>query len=79
MWEYLPEMINERSNSTSCIIYLKENEYILNIFGYNNPSKQYLSTIEYLDLKAKDSFWKFLNFKNINFISLNIANLFCMN
>ena len=78
-WTDLPEMLIERSNSFACIINNKDNKYILNVFGYNSQTKEYLNTIEYLILNKKDSYWKLLRYNNPNLISLNISNLFCLN
>ena len=78
-WTDLPEMIIERSNSSSCIFNIKENKYIINLFGYNSPSKEYLNTIEYLDLNKKNSRWNFLKYNNLNLISLYLSNFFCIN
>ena len=80
-WDYLPDMLVERSNSSTCIIDNKENnnEYIINLFGYNSASKKYLNTIEYLDLNKKDSSWKYLKYNNKDNIFLNIRNFFCIN
>ena len=73
-------MLIERSNSSSCIIENKNNRYILNLFGYNYPSKEYLNTIEYKDMNEEDcSNWKYLNYNNPNLIPLNISNFFCIN
>ena len=80
-WDYLPDVLVERSKSATCIIDNKEsnNDYVLNIFGYNYPSKEYLNTIEYIDLFNKDSSWKYLKYSNDNNILLNISNFFCIN
>ena len=78
-WANLPEMIIERSNSTSCIMNNKDNKYIFNIFGFNSQTKEYLNTIEYLIINKEDSCWKYLNYINPYLISLNIHNLFCVN
>ena len=55
-WDYLPDMLIERRNSATCIINNKESnkEYIFNLFRYNSPLKEYLNTIEYLELNKKD-------------------------
>ena len=78
-WANLPEMIIERSNSTSCIMNNKDNKYIFKIFGFNTQTKEYLNTIEYLIINKEDSCWKYLNYINPYLISLNIHNLFCVN
>ena len=78
-WDNLPEMITERSNSGTCIINNKNSKYILNIFGYNYPTNEYLNTIEYLDINDKDTNWKYLNYNNQSLIPLDISNFFCIN
>ena len=80
-WRDLPEMITERSNSASCIINKKENKYIFNLFGYNYPTKEYLNTIEFLNINQNNSNWKYLNYNynNPNLISLHLSNFFCIN
>ena len=75
-WNILPEINIERSNSTSCII---NNKYIITLFGYNNPSKEYLNSIEYLNINDKDSFWNYLKYSNQNLINLYLSNSFCIN
>ena len=75
-WNILPEINIERSNSSSCII---NNKYIITLFGYNNPSKEYLNSIEYLNINDKDSFWNYLKYSNPNLINLYISNSFCIN
>ena len=72
-------MINERSNSSSCIINKKEKSYIFNLFGYNYPTKEYLDTIEFLIINQNDSNWEYLNYNNPNLISLYLSNFFCIN
>ena len=72
-------MITERSNSGTCIINNKNSKYILNIFGYNYPTNEYLNTIEYLDIDDKDAYWKYLNYNNQSLIPLDISNFFCIN
>ena len=78
-WTNLPEMLIERSNSFACIVNNKDNKYLLNIFGFNSQTKEYLNTIEYLILNKKDSFWKLLKFNNPNLLSLNLSKFFCIN
>ena len=79
--ERFTEMITERSNSASCIINKKENKYIFNLFGYNYPTKEYLNTIEFLNINQNNSNWKYLNYNynNPNLISLHLSNFFCIN
>ena len=78
-WNDLPEMLKERSDSSSCIINNKTSKYIFNLFGYNSPSKEYLNSIEYFDISKKDSNWRYLNYNNLKWISLNISNFYCIN
>jgi hypothetical protein len=78
-WNDLPEMMIERSNSSSFVINNKENTYILNAFGFNFPTKEYLNTIEYLIFNKKNSFWQYLKYNNPKLLLLNISNLFCIN
>jgi len=78
-WNDLPEMLIERSNSNSCILNIKENKYILNLFGYNLLSKEYLNTIEYLNINDKSSNWEYLQYNNPSLLSLNISKFFCIN
>ena len=47
VWVELPEMQIERSFFSSCII---KNRYLFVFFGYNNPNKKYLDTIEFFDI-----------------------------
>jgi hypothetical protein len=71
-WNNMPEMLKERSDSGVCIL---DNKYILNLFGYNFPSQQYLDNIEYYDMTNKlNPSWKCL--KCNNFV-LKIKNFFC--
>ena len=70
-WTNLPELKTERSNFATCII---KNKYLFCLFGYNLPTKQYLNTIEYLDIENyKNSSWKYLKYKNENLLSLYIT------
>ena len=78
-WTDLPEMLIERSYSSSCMLNNKNNKYIFNLFGFNLETKEYLNTIEYLVLNEKDSCWKLLKYNNPNLISLNLSKLFCIN
>ena len=72
IWNNMPEMIKERSNSGVCVL---NNKYILNLFGYNSPTRQYLDNIEYFDKSNKyNSSWKCLECKNF---LLKIKNFFC--
>ena len=78
-WTNLPEMLIERSNSFACIVSNKDNKYLLNVFGFNSQTKEYLNTIEYLILNKKESYWKLLKYNNPNLLPLNLNNLFCVN
>ena len=74
VWNNMPEMIKERSGSGVVIL---NNKYIVNLFGYNSPTKKYLSNIEYFDKTNKlNSAWKFIECNNF---SLKIKNFFCIN
>jgi len=46
-WIDIPELLTERSNFSSCII---NEQYLFVLFGYNNINKQYLNSIEFIDL-----------------------------
>lgn len=73
IWNIMPEMIKERSGSGVCIF---NNKYILNLFGYNSPTKQYLDNLEYFDMTDKlNPSWKCLECKNF---VLKIKNFFCI-
>ena len=70
-WIDLPELNIERSNFTSVLI---KDKYIFCLFGYNLPMKQYLNTIEYLNIgRYKESTWKYLKYQtdNINYLIFN--------
>ena len=74
-WNFLPEINIERSNSSTSIIH---NKYILILFGFNNPSNEYLNTIEYFnlsDINEEYSGWNYLKNNNPNLINLNIYNI----
>ena len=72
IWNNMPEMLKERSGSGVCVL---NNKYILNLFGYNYPSRQYLDNIEYYDMTNKlNPSWKCLNCNNF---VLKIKNFFC--
>ena len=76
-WIDLPELQVERSGFASVIF---KNKYIFCLFGYNLPTKQYLNSIEYLDIeKYKESSWKYLKYKNENLLSLYLNFSFCIN
>ena len=72
IWNNMSPMLKERSNSGVCIL---NNKYILNLFGYNFPSKQYLDNIEYYDMTNQiNPNWKCLHCNNF---VLKIKNFFC--
>ena len=76
-WSDLPELQIERSNFCSVIF---KNKYIFCLFGYNLPTKQYLNTIEYLDMENyNNSGWRFLKYKNEDLLSLNLIHSFAIN
>ena len=62
-WIEIPEMLIERSNFTTCI--LKE-QFLFSLFGYNNINKQYLNSIEFIDLLCENAEWKYLYYENEN-------------
>ena len=50
------------------------------MLGYNLPTKQYLNTIEYLDIENyNNSSWKYLKYKNDNLLQLNLIHTFAIN
>ena len=74
IWINIPEMIKERSGSGVVIL---NNKYIVNLFGFNSPTKKFLNNIEYLDKTNRlNPSWKLLECKNF---SLKIKNFFCIN
>ena len=75
-WKEIPEMINERSNFSSCIF---QDKYLFAFFGFNNPKKQYLNTIEFLDLLEEDKNWTYLLYENSQNLSLKIINFITIN
>ena len=75
-WKEIPEMLNERSNFSSCIF---QDKYLFAFFGFNNPKKQYLNTIEYLDLLEEEKNWTYLIYENSQMLSLKIINFITIN
>jgi len=76
-WNDLPELHIERSKFSACIL---KNKYLFVLFGYNLPTKQYLNTIEYLDLENySKSSWKYLSYKNEKLLSLYISGALSIN
>ena len=77
IWNELPELNFERSESTSVIL---KKQYLFVIFGYNFPRKEYINNIEYLDLKNNNNNkWNILNLINENDLNLNMKNLNSIN
>ena len=76
-WIDLPELQTERCNFASV---LYKNKYIFCLFGYNLPTKQNLSSIEYLDIENYNkSSWRYLKYKNENLLSLYLNFSFAIN
>jgi len=75
-WIDIPEMLTERSNFSCCII---KEQYLFALFGYNNISKQYLNSIEYIDLLCENSKWRYLYYENNNNLSLLLIGAFGIN
>ena len=76
-WIDLPELQIERSGFASVLF---KNKYIFVLFGYNLPTRQYLNSVEYLDIeKYKESSWKYLKYKNENLLSLYLNFSFAIN
>ena len=71
-WKEMPELNIERSEFALCVI---NNRYVYALFGYNAVTKEYLNTIECLDLTLRGTEqwkWKYLKYKNENMISMFI-------
>ena len=71
-WKELPELNIERSEFALCVV---NNTYIYALFGYNAVTKEYLNTIECLDLSLRGNEqckWKYLKYKNEEMISMFI-------
>ena len=75
-WIDIPEMLTERSNFSCCII---KEQYLFALFGYNNISKQYLNSIEYIDLLCENSKWRYLYYENNNNLSMFLKGAFGIN
>ena len=76
-WINLPELKIERSKFATCII---KNKYIFCLFGYNLPTKQYLNSIEYLNIENyQNTSWEYLKYKNENLLSLYIIGAIGIN
>jgi hypothetical protein len=79
-WNDLPEMLIERANFGCVII----RDKIFCVFGYNQPTKKYLNSIEFYDLNnlndVNNSQWEIFNYQiNDENISLYIKGLLCIN
>ena len=79
-WNDLPEMLIERANFGCVII----RDKIFCVFGFNQPTKKYLNSIEFYDLNnlndVNNSQWEIFNYQiNDENISLYIKGLFCIN
>ena len=71
-WTDLPELQVERSDFTAVLF---KNKYIFCLFGFNLPTKQYLNTIEYLDIENYNlSSWQYLKYQNENLLSIYLIN-----
>ena len=75
-WIDIPEMLTERSNFSCCII---KEQYLFALFGYNSISKQYLNSIEYIDLLCENSKWRYLYYENRNNLSMFLIGAFGIN
>ena len=75
-WIEIPEMIIERSNFSTCII---REQYLFALFGYNNINKQYLNSIEFIDLLCENAQWKYLYYENVNNSSLFLTGSLSIN
>ena len=74
-WIEIPEMLTERSNFSTCII---KEQYLFALFGYNT-NKQYLNSIEFIDLLCENSEWKYLNYENKADLSLFLVDFLGIN
>jgi len=70
-WSVSSQLHQERSNFNSCTI---NNKFLFIFLGYNTLSKQYLDTIEYIDLCDDNSKWEYLEYKNNSNMSLCLTN-----
>ena len=75
-WIDIPEMITSRSNFSTCII---KEQYLFVLFGYNKSNKQYLNSIEFIDLLYENAKWKYLYYDNCKNISLFLAGSLSIN
>lgn len=74
-WEYLPEMLIERCESSYLII---NNDFIYSFFGYNHPTNRYLQDIEYLSYSKSDK-WNMMKISSIQPIKLKGQITFQLN
>ena len=74
-WIEIPEMLTERSNFSTCII---KEQYLFALFGYNS-NKQYLDSIEFIDLLCENSEWKYLDYENKTNLSLFLIDFLGIN
>jgi hypothetical protein len=70
-WSVSSQLHQERSNFSSCTI---NNKFIFIFLGYNSLSKQYLDTIEYIDLSNENSKWEYLEYINNSNTSFCLTN-----
>ena len=70
-WLMCSQLHQERSNFNSCII---NNKFLFIFLGYNSISKQFIDTIEYVDLSKENSKWEYLEYKKNSNISLFLTN-----
>ena len=75
-WIDIPELLTERSNFSTCII---NEQYLFVLFGYNNINKQYLNSIEFIDLLYENAKWKYLYYDNNKNISLFFIGALALN
>ena len=71
-WNIISELNKIRSNFNACIF---EDRYLFVFFGYDAYSKEYINSIEYIDLIKNNSKWKYLNYKNNFNISSFLTNI----
>ena len=76
LWIEIPEMLKERSNFSTCII---KEQYLFSFFGYNYKSKEYLNSIEFIDLLCENAKWKYLYYDNTSNISLYLIRSLAIN
>ena len=72
----MPELNIERSDFATCIM---KDRYLFALFGYNEPKKEMLNTIEYLDLNEENGEWKYLKYNNLDLIGCYIKGSISVN